>query len=58
MFNKRLLKEFAGNKKYVAGIVICQCIVLIANIIFTLYTAGIMADLLNKQYEKVGIRND
>lgn len=55
MFNKRLLKEFAGNKKYVAGIVICQCIVLIANIIFTLYTAGIMADLLNKQYEKVNV---
>lgn len=55
MFNKRLLKEFAGNKKYVSGIVICQCIVLIANIIFTLYTAGIMADLLNKQYEKVNV---
>lgn len=57
MFNKRLLKEFADNNKKVAAIVTCQCIVLIANIIFTLFTANVLNLLCLQRFEDINIVN-
>lgn len=57
MFNKRLLKEFADNNKKVVGIVACQCIILIANIIFTLFTANILYCLCLQKFEDINILN-
>lgn len=57
MFNKRLLKEFADNNKKVVGIVACQCIILIANIIFTLFTANILYCLCLQNFENINILN-
>lgn len=57
MFNKRLLKEFADNNKKVAAIVTCQCIVLIANIIFTLFTANVLNLLCLQRFEDINIAN-
>ena len=42
MFHKRLLSEFKSNKKYVAGIVGCQWLSLIANVMFLHATAGMI----------------
>lgn len=57
MFNKRLLKEFADNNKKVVGIVACQCIILIANIIFTLFTTNILYCLCLQNFENINILN-
>lgn len=42
MFHKRLIKEFKENMKYVALIVATQWIMLLANVIFVLYSAKLL----------------
>lgn len=42
MFHKRLMKEFKENRKYVAGIVLTQWIMLLANICFVFATAKLL----------------
>ena len=46
MFHKRLLKEFADTRKYTAGIVICQWLSMIANVLFIFASASMMQDMI------------
>lgn len=48
MFHKRLIKEFADNRKYVIGMVTTQWISLLANVGLMLVTAGFISGLLNQ----------
>lgn len=47
MFHKRLLKEFADNRKYVAGMVAEQWIALLANVALMLVTADFISKILH-----------
>lgn len=49
MFHKRLLKEFPENRKYVIGIVCCQWLSLLANVVFMYVTAQILYGVFQKQ---------
>lgn len=49
MFHKRLLKEFADNRKYVAGMVAAQWISLLANVALMLVVAGFISKILQQQ---------
>ncbi len=46
MFHKRLLKEFADTRKYTAGIVICQWLSMVANVLFIFASASMMQDMI------------
>ena len=46
MFNKRLLKEFKENQKYVAGMVITQWVALAANVVLIYFIASYLGGLL------------
>lgn len=48
MFHKRLLNEFKENKKYVAGMIGCQWISLIANIMFVYGTSMVIQGMYEK----------
>lgn len=45
MFHKRLLQEFKDNQKYVAGMVITQWVILIANVILVLAAAAFVGEM-------------
>lgn len=45
MFHKRLLKEFADNRKLIAGMVLTQWVMLLANVALMLVTANVVAGL-------------
>ena len=49
MFHKRLLKEFADNQKYVAGMVLSQWVSLIANVALMMVLALFLGDVLTGQ---------
>ena len=46
MFHKRLLREFADTRKYTAGIVLCQWISMVANVLFIYASAVMMQDMI------------
>ncbi len=46
MFHKRLLKEFADNRKYVVGMVATQWVSLLANVALMFVTAGFISGIL------------
>lgn len=49
MFHKRLLKEFADNRKYVAGMVAAQWVSLLANAALMFVTADFMNQILENK---------
>ena len=49
MFNKRLMKEFKDNQKYVAGMVATQWVMLAANVILISFIASFMGKMLKNQ---------
>lgn len=49
MFHKRLLKEFKENRKMIAGMVVTQWLMLIANAALMLKTAEFVAAIFNKE---------
>lgn len=46
MFHKRLLKEFRDTRKYTAGIVICQWLSMVANVLFIFASTSMMQDMI------------
>ena len=52
MFHKRLVSEFQGLKKTVAGIVICQWIAMIANIVFVFATVNLCSEMMQQSLER------
>lgn len=49
MFHKRLLKEFADNRKYVAGMVLVQWVSLLANVALMMVLAFFLGGMLSEQ---------
>ncbi len=55
MFHKRLLNEFADNRKYIAGMVLSQWISLIANVVLMMVLALFLGEVLTGQNGADGI---
>ncbi len=49
MFNKRLMKEFKENQKYVAGMVATQWVLLVANVVLISFVASFLGKMLKNQ---------
>lgn len=45
MFHKRLLKEFNDNRKYIAGMVLTQWVILLANVVLMLFAASFIGHM-------------
>lgn len=56
MFHKRLLKEFADNRGLIAGMVLTQWVMLLANVALMLVTAEVVAGLAGG-FETAGLQN-
>lgn len=49
MFHKRLLKEFKDNRKYTAGMVLTQWVILLANVVLMLTAAAFIEQMSKSQ---------
>ena len=49
MFHKRLLKEFADGRRYVAGMVAASWVSLLANVVLMLTVAGFISKVIQKE---------
>lgn len=52
MFHKRLLKEFKSNRKMIAGMVVSQWIMLLANVVLMLATADVISAVFSAGMSK------